>query len=533
MTLKTYQTKINEQKELDIYYENLVDLLKYYVLFAQISQLSFFEYDYEYNDYSYSFSVDKNDKIFKENHEKTIFQDDISIILEEDGTIYGMLSISQTPKSSSVVDELFSKIIILLKKIFNIKKDLLSQESKLELYIISDEKSKNFANKLLNNLDILLNVSISIESSVISIVEKLKEKTKKSILIYTVDDEDLLDTDKELLNGLNEFIVVIGPSDYNLSLYCGHLCVYKYLSKDEFVPEKLKVIIEELKNKTQNKYIHKNKIIAVSGIAGGIGTTTISMNMANMLAKKNPDKNTLYIDLSNTKAISNLFLSQNPLPTKTIIDLVNSNEFDIELNLKNGLEKIRENFYAINGIQKHIDSDFLEQDVFIEKLLGYLAHMGDQFNFIIIDTGESNASVLNTTIYDISNELWILTEMSLPHISKLKTFFTLMKRAGLKDKLTFLVNRYDSVNAISVSDVTSILNTANEDHLNFDFKIPNDYTTLGHCWNYCELASSTHPKSIFVKKLEKILLDREFFKDIKKVEHTKRPSLLNFLKIKK
>lgn len=251
--------------------------------------------------------------------------------------------------------------------------------------------------------------------------------------------------------------------------------------------------------------------------------------MANILAKKNPEKNILYIDLSSTKAISNLFLEQNPLPKKSIIDLVNSAEFDIEQNLENGLVKIRENFYAINGIQKHIDGDFLEQEVFIEKFLEYISHVSEMFNFIIIDTGEATASILNSTIYDISNELWIVTEMSLPHISKLKTFFSLMRRAGLKEKLTFLVNRYNSANAISVSDVTSILNTANDDNLKFDLKIPNDYATLGHCWNYCELATNTHPKSIFVKKLEEILKDRDLFKE-ELSDEKKTKSWLSFFK---
>ncbi len=529
MTLETYQTKINEQKELDIRDENLVELLKYYVLFAEISELSFFDYDYELNDFTYSFSVDKSNSLEKEPEHNGVYENTITYILEEDGTIYGMLNFSDTPKSNATTDELLNKLIILLKKIFTIKQELLSQESKLEIYIISDEASLTFANKLLNNLDILLNADITIEVSTISILAKLKEKTKKSILIYTVDDETLLDLDKNTLESLNEFLIVIGPSDYDIPLFCGHLNVFKYLSKDDFAPDKLKTVIEEISHKVQNKYINKNKIIAISGIAGGIGTTTISMNMANILAKKNPEKNILFVDLCDTKAISNLFLEQNPLPSKTIIDLVNSDEYDIDQNLENGLVKVRENFYTINGVQKHIDGDVLEQEVFIEKLLEYVSHISDKFNFIVIDIGEANATALNTTIYDISNELWIITEMSLPHISKLKTFFSLMKRAGLKDKLTFLVNRYDSVNAISVSDVASILNTENEDNLNFDFKIPNDYNTLGHCWNYCELATNTHPKSIFVKKLEQILKLRDFFEE--EIVHTKKSrSLLSFWK---
>jgi hypothetical protein len=103
--------------------------------------------------------------------------------------------------------------------------------------------------------------------------------------------------------------------------------------------------------------------------------------------------------------------------------------------------------------------------------------------------------------------------MNLPHISKVKTFYSLMKRAGLKDKISFIVNRYDSENAISVNDVSSILNMSSENEIRFDeYKIPNDYKTLGKCWNLCELASSKNQDSIFVKKLNDILMKKDFYK---------------------
>jgi Flp pilus assembly CpaE family ATPase len=117
---------------------------------------------------------------------------------------------------------------------------------------------------------------------------------------------------------------------------------------------------------------------------------------------------------------------------------------------------------------------------------------------------------------------WLITEMTLPHISKLKTFYSLMKRAGLKDKISFIVNRYDSKNAISVTDVTSILNMNNEDKMQFEsFKIPNDYNVLGKCWNYCELASKNYPDSLFIKKLDSILQEKNFYTLEKKKEKEK------------
>ncbi|MEA3553641.1 MAG: AAA family ATPase [Campylobacterota bacterium] len=531
MTLDGYHGKINEQKELDIRNENLVEVLKYYVLFSNIDKLSFFEYDYDLNDFVYDFSVDSQKKFVDDSISHGVSDNNYSVVIEENETIYGMITFDEDPGTSETISELFIKIKEALRKRFSLSKELLSQESALDLYIITDENSTQFAHRLENSLGILLNANISVETTISSIHEILKEKIKKSILVYCVEDSSLLRMDEELLKKLNEFLFVIGPSDYDTSLFCGQLNVYKYLSKDEFLPEQLKSIIVETKNQIQNKYISKNKIIAISGITGGIGTTTIAMNTANMLAKRNHDKNVLFIDLSATKAISNLFLGQNPLPKKTIIDLVNSAEFDIEKHLKNGLVKVRENFYSINGIQKHIDSDFLEKDVFIEKLLNYISKASEEFNFIIIDTGEANATPLNTTIYDIVNELWVITEMSLPHISKLKTFFSLIKRAGLKDKVSFMVNRYDSVNAISVSDVTSILNTTGDDYM---IRIPNDYSTLGHCWNYCELATDSHPHSAFVDKLEDILKSKNFFNEeqrkARRNGEKKSKSLFSFFK---
>ena len=525
MTLDTYNTKIKEQKKLELQDEKLIDVLKYYVLFSNLTTLYFFDYNHELNNFTYSFSIDKNNSFIEED----IVEKNNSLIIKDNTTTYGMISFDETLISSDILDELFKKIKTILIKRVTLRKELLLQESALDLYIITDDKSLDFTNELHINLNILLNANISVETTIASISEQLKEKTRKSILIYVVNDDSLLKLDEEILQTLNEFLIVIGPSDYNTSLFCGHLNVYKYLSKDDFIPEQLKSIIIETREHVQNKYVNKNKIIAISGIAGGIGATTVAMNMANLLANKNSDKNILYIDLSTTKAISNLFLAQNPLPKKTIIDLVNSNEFDIEKNLENGLVKVRENFYAINGIQKHIDNDFLEQDIFIEKLLEYISKISEEFNFIIIDTGKADATQLNTTIYDIVNELWILTEMSLPHISKLKTFFALMKRAGLKDKLTFVANRYDSVNAISVSDITSMLHTANEDFLNFDFKLPNDYTKLGHCWNYCELVTNLYPDSVFSKKLVDILSEKNFFINNEKEDKNSK-SWLSFLK---
>lgn len=528
MTLDSFQHTIKEQREIEIQVENLEEILKYYVTVTGISELSFYEYDYKLNSFVYNSTVDELNKKVLPEAPDALGGFEYTLIIEEDDVTYGMIGFNDEPQTSLVATKIFDRIKSVLKKIFLLKKELISQDLRFDIFIITDEETTHFARNLKKNLDIILNAEISINNSIMPVLNQLKQKSRKSIIIYTVNDDKLLKHDENYLN-TNDFLVVIGPNDFDLLLFCGHMNVYQYLSIEDFIPEKVRKIITATKYEMQNKYENKNNIIGVAGIAGGVGTTTVAMNAADLLAKNCPDENILFIDLSKTKAISNLFLTQNPIPKKTIIDLMNSNKYDLEDNLDNGLEKVRENFYCINGIQKHIDSDYLEQNIFIEKLLEYISKMAEKFNYVIIDVGNANANKLSTTIYDIVNELWILTDMSLPHVSKLKTFFSLMKRAGLKDKLTFIVNRYDdSINSISISDVESILNTSVDDKVDFDFKIPHDYKTMGHCWNYCELASQNYSKSSFVEQLERILLSKEFYE--KNKTKTSEDSKFSFFK---
>jgi Flp pilus assembly CpaE family ATPase len=516
MQLDEYQEKLKLSYENNFISENIRELIELFCDLANLETISYFKYDYEYNDFFHKFDISSDNS----NTNKT--KKNYKIILKDGKIVYGYLLINQRIKSNPILKKMLNKIIKYLKREKEIQKKILGNELPFSIYLFHDEELELFAENLKSGLEGLFNVDVTQDTSIEKYFDTLKSKETKHIIIFLINDEKIILEVEEKIKVLNELIIVIGPNNHHISMYCGRIGIEDYVSINEFKAENVKNIILNKKNTLFNKNKFGNKIIAIGGISGGIGSTTIAMNMADLISSNLPNKNILYIDLSTTKAISNLFLENNPLPQKSIIDLINSNEFNLENNLENGLIKKRENFYCITGIQKHIDKEFLEKDVFIEKLLDYISTSSNYFNFIIIDTGTANASNLKSTIYDIVNEFWLITEMTLPHISKLKTFYSLMKRAGLKDKISFIVNRYDSQNAISVTDVTSILNMNSEDKMQFDsFKIPNDYNVLGKCWNYCELASKNYPDSLFIKKLDAILQEKNFYKNEQKKENKK------------
>ena len=510
MTLDDFQEKLELNKENSSIHNQIFEMLELFTDLANLEQISYYRYNYEYNDFFYKFSINANG----EKVEKPLGTGKThKLLLRKKDIVYGYIVIYQRLVSTPILKKLLKKIVKHLEYQRELEKKLLGADVSFNIYLFHDETLDMFAKNLKGGLEGLFNVDVFLDTSINNHIGEIKSKDTKHIIIYLVDDEKSIKENEDVIRTLNELIIVIGPNDHYLSMYCGKLGIQNYIPITEFRAEDVKSIIVNTRNALINKNRYGNKIIALSGISGGIGTTSIAMNMSDLLAKNLPNKNVLYIDLSSTKAISNLFLEKNPLPEKTVIDLINSSEFHLENNLQNGLIKKSENFYCVTGIQRHIDKEFLEKDIFIEKLLEYISGASDYFNFIIIDIGIADASNLKSTVYDIVNELWLVTEMNLPHISKVKTFYSLMKRAGLKEKISFIVNRYDSQNAISVSDVTSILNMTSGDKIQFDdFKIPNDYQTLGKCWNYCDLASEVAKDSNFIKKLEDVLEKKDFYK---------------------
>ena len=521
MDLQEYEEKVKYSEEINYLNTYILELIEIFADLTNVTLLEFHKYEYEYNVFINQFCINRDEENSSQSNKE------YKIFLKNNDVVYGYLQINKRIISTPTIKKIISKIIKYLKREKDIERKLYGNDLALNLYLIHDG-SVEFATNLKKGFEGLFNADITMDTKLEKYLDDINKKNSKNIIVLLISDIETINKYENILKKINELVIVLGPNDHHISMLCGKLGINDYLSITSFQAIDLKSVILNKRNNLLNKNKFGNKIIGVTGISGGVGATTIAMNTANLIARNQPNKNVLYLDLSTTKAISNLFLEKNPLPSKTIIDLVNLSEFNLETNLDNGLNKIRENFYSVTGIQKHIDKDLIEKEVFLEKFMNYISLCSAHFNYIIVDIGIADASNLKSTLYDLSSELWIVTEMTLPDISKLKTFHSLLKRAGLKDKISFIPNRYDSQNALSINDVSSILNIKNDEKEHFDqYKIPNDYKNLGELWNFCELVTDKNMKSPFVDKLDHILEKNELYtKDHKK----ESKGLFSFLK---
>jgi len=320
------------------------------------------------------------------------------------------------------------------------------------------------------------------------------------VLLYRVETlEDIQRIDDIHFNN-NIYMILIGKNDTQFSLLAGKKGVDVYISEEEANSEFIAQLI--VKSQSVIKQRRGNSNISIfTGISGGVGTTTISMNLAKTLAQEHPQKNVLYLDIAYTKAISNLFF-KHPQPKKTIIDILNVQNLDLHELFENGLEKLNDNFYFVPGIQKHTDREELEKPENIQMFLNFIMYIKEKFNFIIIDIGVFEDVDLEIDIQEIADNIFVITEFSIPSMSILKTYIDIIDKSGWYSKTHIVANRSDSFGSVTHEEAKKILSKGLKHNFNIAFALPNDAIHLRECWNEAQLVCDEYPDAPFIKELK-------------------------------
>ncbi len=320
------------------------------------------------------------------------------------------------------------------------------------------------------------------------------------VLLYRVESLSEITALNRIYFTENIYIIVVGKEDVEYSLLAGKIGVDAYMNEATTDSGVIKRVIRESQSVIKTRR-GKSNISVFTGISGGVGTTTISMNLAKSLAQKNLDKNVLYLDFASTKAISNLFF-ENIKPTKTIIDLATLMKLEMQELFDNGLEKLTNNFYYVPGIQKHTQREELEKSENIHKYLNFIAFVKEKFDFIIIDVGVFEDVDLEIDIQEIADNIFVITEFSIPSMSILKTYIDIIDKSGWYKKTHIIANRADSFGSVTHEEAKKILSKGLKHHFEIDFSLPNDALHLRECWNEARLVCDLYPNAPFMSALD-------------------------------
>ncbi|MGN0014710.1 MAG: AAA family ATPase [Candidatus Gastranaerophilaceae bacterium] len=206
------------------------------------------------------------------------------------------------------------------------------------------------------------------------------------------------------------------------------------------------------------------KVISVFSNKGGLGKTTIAINLASRLGTINPSDKIAIVDMNMFLGDVTTFLDMNPpYDMNFIIDKIDDNTKLSDIV----------SVYADSNIYVIADSPFREynDNITKEAVLKLFNSLRKEFKYIIVD---SSSAITGKTknVFDISDLILLISEANLPVLNNCKRCLDFFERIGKQNKVELILNRYSDEDACEPSDIENVLQKE------IFAKIPNDWNTV-------------------------------------------------------
>jgi pilus assembly protein CpaE len=237
--------------------------------------------------------------------------------------------------------------------------------------------------------------------------------------------------------------------------------------------------------------VNQGKIVVVTGHKGGVGSSTIAVNLATTLAAMQPDPLAL-VDLGRPfPDIGNLLDQEGPY---SIADLVQNLDNLDQAFLQKIMHPYEKNLAILHGLS------IKEQDSLDLETLGKIfATLRPLYRWIIVDLSHWLDELFLKVLGEADLTL-LLTELTVPDLRNLSTLWPLLREWQLaqKDQLKVVVNRYVKGNGVGLKDLEQLI------HKSVFFSLPSDYPALLEAANQGVPLTKAAPRSKLCRSLEEL-----------------------------
>lgn len=263
-------------------------------------------------------------------------------------------------------------------------------------------------------------------------------------------------------------LVVSSSSDGNLILQAMRAGAKEFLTR----PVRIEDLIAALGRISERRFGHGesrprgSQVIAVAGAIGGVGTTSIAVNLGCILAHS-PESTVGLVDLDLCLGDADVFLDA--IPDYTLVDVAqNVTRLDFTL-LKRSLTKHASGLFLLpRPVQLEDISLITPED--LQRVIGLLKAT---FTHLVLDLSKSYSSI-DLMALEMAHHILLVTQLDLPclrNVVRLMMSFGSME--GMSEKVKIVVNR----TGLESGQIT--LKKAQETiGREIFWQLPNDYRTM-------------------------------------------------------
>lgn len=242
-------------------------------------------------------------------------------------------------------------------------------------------------------------------------------------------------------------------------------------------------IVDEIVEKmtSEQDFSGQGKVISVFSNKGGLGKTTVAVNLGYELARRDRRSKVAIVDM-------NLFLGD----VTTFLDI--TPPYDLSFLI----EKLDVTKDVVDLTTQYSDSNYYviadspyrdySRNITKEDVVKMLNVLRKKFKYIIID---NSSAITGKTKYilDLSDMILLITESNLPTLNNCKRCLDFFEHIGLQKKTQIVLNRYSSFDECKKQDVADILQK------DIFAVIPNDWQTSSSAINKGITIGETNPFS--------------------------------------
>lgn len=295
-------------------------------------------------------------------------------------------------------------------------------------------------------------------------ITRMREQHFDLVIIPVQDIQalELLNLEREIRKGTQTAVIATAPAnDSDLILRSMRAGVHEFLVYPPS-PEDLAIAVERIMRRLRSDSMD-GELFAVYSAKGGLGCTSVAVNLAHAFATTRADARVGLADLVVTGGDVRVFL--NLMPTYDLGHLVaKGDKVDADL-LTSLMSACPGGVWALpTGENPELDEVFDAA-----AIAAILNHLRRHFAITVLDC-EHHLSERTLQALDAAGRILLVTQLNVASLRSTQRTLQTFRRLGYDDeKICVVVNRYQSNDVLSLKDAEELLQAS------IWWKLPNDY----------------------------------------------------------